>query len=112
MYIKRDEQGRIELVSKTMTPDCRESLAADSPELLAFLGRDQDRQLQELRNSDLEFVRVLEDVIELLMDKGIISFTDLPDAAREKLMVRQSLRRRVNSVDLLGESDEEDDGVI
>lgn len=112
MYIKRDEQGRIELVSKAMSPDCREAIAPDSPELLAFLEQDQNQRIWELRNSDLEFVRVLEDVIELLMDKGVISFTDLPDAAREKLMSRQSMRRRVNSVDLLGDSNEDDDGVI
>ncbi|EPC03468.1 hypothetical protein L861_18185 [Litchfieldella anticariensis FP35 = DSM 16096] len=112
MYVKRDEQDRIELVSGGMTPDCREGIAPDSPELLAFLKQDQNRQLQELRSTDLEFVRVLEDVIELLMDKGVISFTDLPDAAREKLMARQSLRRRVNSVDLLDENDDEDNGLI
>ncbi|SDK85632.1 hypothetical protein SAMN05661010_00317 [Modicisalibacter muralis] len=94
------------MVSYDATPDCTEFLASDAPEVLAFLERDADEQLRQLRSSDLEFVRVLEDVIELLVAKGVISFTDLPDAAREKLMSRQSLRRQVNSVDLIGDQDD------
>lgn len=112
MYIKRDNYGRIELVSQEASAECRESISADSPELLLFMEQAQNQELQQLRSSDLEFVRVLEDVIQLLMDKGVISYTDLPDAAREKLMARQSLRKRVNSVGLMGESEEEDHGLI
>lgn len=107
MYIKRGEQGRIELVSREPSADCHEPIEADSPELLAFLQLDQDRQLQELRSSDLAFVRVLEDVIELMIAKGVISFTELPEAAREKLLKRQTLRRQVNSVELLGDDEDE-----
>lgn len=111
MYIKRDNWGKIELVSQEPSAECRESISANSPELLLFLEQDQNRELQQLRSSDLEFVRVLEDVIQLLMDKGMISYTDLPDAAREKLLARQSLRKVLNSVGLMGEGDE-DDGLI
>lgn len=106
MFVKRDEQGAIVMVSREASPECREHVAPDSPELSAFLGREAaPAELQELQQSDLEFVRVLEDVIEILMDKGVISFTDFPDAARDKLMARQSMRRRVNSVGLLGDDD-------
>ncbi|HET8789654.1 MAG TPA: tryptophan synthase subunit beta like protein [Modicisalibacter sp.] len=94
------------MASRDPTPDCTESLSGDAPEVLALLEREGDAQLRQLRSSDLEFVRVLEDVIELLVAKGVISFTDLPDAAREKLMSRKSLRRQVNSVDLIGEQDD------
>ncbi|WP_431023492.1 tryptophan synthase subunit beta like protein [Halomonas sp. H5] len=93
-------------VSREATPECREWLPGDDPELDRFLGRDaRDPMLA----SDLELVRVLEDLIQVLMDKGVISFTDLPDAARDKLLTRQSLRRRLNSINLL---DDEEDGVI
>ncbi|PMR74887.1 tryptophan synthase subunit beta like protein [Billgrantia endophytica] len=110
MYIKRGDNGEIELVSREATADCREFLAGDSPELLAFFGQDGvQRQADELRQSDLEFVRVLEDVINVLMDKSVISFTDLPEPAQQKLLRRQSLRRRVNDVGLF---DEDDEGVI
>ncbi|MDZ7852687.1 MAG: tryptophan synthase subunit beta like protein [Halomonas sp.] len=112
MYIKRDDDGRIELVSRDETPKCREYLSVDSPELLAFLIEDEKGRGQApFQASDLAFVRVLEDVIELLMDKGVISFTDLPEPAQQKVMERQSLRRRLNGLQLVSGSDEEG-GVI
>ncbi|MCE8018868.1 tryptophan synthase subunit beta like protein [Halomonas sp. MCCC 1A11036] len=107
MYVKRNESGEIEQLSRETTADCKEFIEPNSPELLAFIGSDEAAQQAALRRSDLEFVRVLEDVIELLMDRGAISFTDLPSAAQEKLMARQSLRQRANCVELL-----DDDSVI
>ncbi|MBB3183209.1 hypothetical protein FHR95_000750 [Halomonas fontilapidosi] len=107
MYIKRDDEGRIELVSRDETPECQEYLSADSEELLAFLMEGEKARGQApFQASDLAFVRVLEDVIELLMDKGVISFTDLPEPAQEKVMERQSLRRRLNGLQLMSGSDE------
>lgn len=41
----------------------------------------------------------------------MISFTDLPEPAQEKVMERQTLRRRLNGLQLVTGSDEED-GVI
>lgn len=112
MYIKRDSEGHIELVSREETPACDEYLPADSPELLAFLmDGEVGKGAARFQASDLAFVRVLEDVIEVLMDKGVISFTDLPPAAQEKVMERQSLRRRLNGLQLVSGSDEES-GVI
>ena len=110
MYIKRNAQGGIELVSREATPDCKEFLAPDSPELLDFLMEDEARRGQApFQASDLAFVRVLEDVIEVLMDKGVISFTDLPEPAQQKVMERQSLRRRLNGLSLMGGDDEGDE---
>lgn len=111
MYIKRDSDGRIDLVSRKETLECSEFLPASSPELLSFLSEESSHGSAYFQASDLAFVRVLEDVIELLMDKGVISFTDLPEPAREKVMERQSLRHRLNGLQLVSGSDDED-GVI
>lgn len=107
MYVSRDETGALRKVSREATSECREWLPGDDPELDRFLGREPAQD--PMQASDLELVRVLEDLIQVLMEKGVISFTDLPDAARDKLLTRQSLRRRINSVNLL---DDEEDGVI
>lgn len=107
MYIQRNASGDIVQLSREATADCREFIDPGTPELLAFIGDHEGAQQAALRRSDLEFVRVLEDVIELLMNRGAISFTDLPAAAQEKLMARQSLRDRSNSVNLMS-----DDSVI
>ncbi len=106
MYVKRDVEGAVVLVSAQVRDGCEEYLASDDVELLAFMDRQERAGRDRMRESDLEFVRVLEDVIGLLMDKGIIRFTDLPDVAQDKLSARQSLRRKMNSVGLMDESPE------
>ena len=108
MYIKRDEKGEIEQLSRMATEECRERIDADAPELDAFLGREDDESGGKLAQSDLGLVRVIEDLVDVLIERNVISFTDLPEAAREKLMTRQSLRQRRNSVSLFGEQEEED----
>ncbi|MGQ4880052.1 tryptophan synthase subunit beta like protein [Billgrantia sp. LNSP4103-1] len=108
MYIKRGEHDRIELVSQEPTAECREFVSPGSSELQSFMAA-EDPEALALSKSDLAFVRVLEDVINVLMDKGVISFTDLPEPAQQKLLERQSLRKRRNSVGLMPE---EDNGII
>lgn len=46
-----------------------------------------------LNESDIELVRVLEDLIDLLTAKHNILFTDLPEAAQEKLLKRKNARQ-------------------
>ncbi|MBW6391339.1 tryptophan synthase subunit beta like protein [Billgrantia antri] len=104
MYIKRNESGQVVQVSREATAECREFVPPCSPELQSFVAEDDAENLA-LSKSDLAFVRVLEDVINVLMDKGVISFTDLPEPAQQKLMERQSLRKRRNSVGLMSEED-------
>ncbi|MFW3616496.1 tryptophan synthase subunit beta like protein [Billgrantia antri] len=108
MYIKRNESGQVVQVSREATAECREFVPPCSPELQSFVAEDDAENLA-LSKSDLAFVRVLEDVINVLMDKGVISFTDLPEPAQQKLMERQSLRKRRNSVGLMSDGD---DGII
>ncbi len=43
--------------------------------------------------SDAAYIRVVEDLIELLVDKRIIKFTDLPPMVQQKTRDRQKARR-------------------
>ncbi|MGM0859001.1 MAG: tryptophan synthase subunit beta like protein [Pseudomonadota bacterium] len=104
MYVNRDSQGQISQVTRSANEQCQEFVSPESAELQRFING-EDKEAERLRQSDLEFVRVLEDVINLLMDKGIIRFTDLPEKAQEKLLDRQSLRKRVNDVGLISDDD-------
>lgn len=45
-----------------------------------------------MEQSDREFIRVLEDLIELLAKKGVVYLEDLPESAREKVLQRRQLR--------------------
>ena len=42
--------------------------------------------------ADLDFIRVLEDLIDLLCRKGVINLNELPNDAAEKLRERRALR--------------------
>jgi hypothetical protein len=51
-----------------------------------------------LDSSDLELIRVIEDLVELLIAKGVINITELPISAREKLSLRRGLRSRISEL--------------
>ncbi len=105
-YVTRNKQGLITSVSLAPT-DGSTKVLASSPELIEFMdmmGMEQGTLLQ----SDLRLVRVLEDLVNLLIDREVIRFTDLPFAAQEKLMERRSMRQQLGELDLLvGDGDNE-----
>ncbi len=101
-YIKRNESGDIVAVSQEALPGFVESTESDEAFSATLAGQDH----VELSRSDLEFVRVLDDVIELLMAKNVIQFTELPDASQAKMLLRRRLRDGLdNKLDLLPEDE-------
>ncbi len=96
-YVTRDQNGHIAAVHAIQSAEAAEKLAPGDPELVAFLGGISDSAgLQSaLVTSDLELVRVLEDLITVLIDKRIIMLTDLPKAAQQKLAHRYDLRSQM-----------------
>lgn len=48
--------------------------------------------ITELVESDLQMIRVIEDIVDTLIAKNIILFTDLPPYAQEKILERKSTR--------------------
>ena len=61
-----------------------------------------------LSQSDTAIVRVLEDLINELINRGVIKFTDLPVAAQDKLLSRQQTRSQLKNA--LGLLPGDDDG--
>ncbi len=105
MYIKRNSQRDIVAVSLTAEPGFDETLADDAPEVQAFLTRFQPQPPKGLAESDLEMVRVLEDLVSLLIERNVIRFTDLPTAAQTKLLSRRELRGQHQGINLLSDED-------
>lgn len=103
-YIKRDEQGRITALNLEPGEGFME-VPAGSPELLDFM-QQMGLEQSTLQQSDMRLVRVLEDLIDLLIDRDVIRFTDLPLPAQEKLMERRSMRQSLGALDLLGGANE------
>ena len=56
------------------------------------------QDLYELRLSDLAFVRVLEDVIYLLLEKKILTITDFPEPAIRRLRQREKIRAKLREM--------------
>lgn len=109
-FVKRDSTGRIVAVSVEKTGSIAEWIESGTPELEEYLielagsGRAPDVALA-LEVSDLALVRVVDDLINVLVEKNVMRFTDLPEAAQKKLMERQSLRQSLTALKLLGEDD-------
>lgn len=106
MFVKRDAAGEIVSISLAQTQECNEAVAPHDPGLAAFLQRVAPGTGRSLQASDLEVIRVLDDLIEILTDKGVVQFTDLPEPAQKKLLSRRSLRRSARGLSLI--SDDED----
>lgn len=103
-YVRRDEHGRI--VAIQLEPGSGwEDVPAGSPELTEFTRRTAGEP-NTLEQSDMRLVRVLEDLIELLIARDVIRFTDLPLPAQQKLLERRSMRQNLGALDLLGGDNE------
>ena len=90
LYVERNGDGKICEMHPTPTGKAGEALPADHPEVLQFI-HERWRQ-NELHELDRDFVRVIEDTIELLIAKDLIMFTDLPPKVQEKLLRRKEVR--------------------
>jgi len=84
-FVKRNDSGAIVAVFRHPVQEGLEELDARDPELNTYL---YDTVLdlaarKEWIESDLGLVRVLEDLVQVLIEKGVLMYTDLPEAAQE-----------------------------
>jgi hypothetical protein len=56
----------------------------------------KEQIISALAQSDAELARVTEDLINVLVQKGTILFTDLPEAVQAKLLDREVLRGKLD----------------
>lgn len=102
-YVIRSDQGNISGVFAEHVVGS-EFVNEDDAGLRIFLSSIANSDSTNIVASDLDFVRVLEDLVELLISKGVILFTELPESAREKMLARQRLRSEISGrLDLLGD---------
>lgn len=105
MYIKRNQDGAIIAISQIEADDISEYLNDNSDELHLYLQSLRPSQMASLEQSDQTMARVMEDVINLLVEQGTIRFTDLPEAAQTKLLSRRKLRGQRQGMNLLDDGD-------
>ena len=94
-YVHRNALGQIVSLHRSPTLDAVEYLPQASDEVQRFLGREDNADAYA--QLDADSVRVLEDLIDTLVERGVLRITDLPPAAQAKLFARKELRERHSS---------------
>lgn len=96
-YVERDEKGKIVVVRRDANMPGMESKQSVDDEILEFFGREEtnDSLIRILASTDVGVMRILEDLINLLVNKNIIMSTELPEDAQIKLRQRQQMRQRI-----------------
>ncbi|MDX1914712.1 MAG: hypothetical protein SFU55_03940 [Methylophilus sp.] len=103
-YVLKNEQGEIVAASaEENLGDGWQQIEPNDKAYLAFL-EGQLNSHSAFRESDIQLARVLEDLINILIERNIIQFTDFPSAAQKRLNDRQSMRRKSHQrLSLLGD---------
>lgn len=98
VYVKRDSNNHIIAVYAKDTCEHLEQLSSKDKEVSAFLAKCHLDDANAFLKSDLELIRVIEDLIQILISKNVIAITDFPIAAIEKLTVRNKIREQYKGV--------------
>tara|TARA_R100001039_G_C1763227_1_gene59033 strand:+ start:74 stop:403 length:330 start_codon:yes stop_codon:yes gene_type:complete len=89
-------------------PHAKEFLGNDHPEVIRYLrGASPGAMMDRLNRTDTEMARITEDLIDVLVSRNILNFTDFPVEAQKKLMARQKLRKSLSALSNLV-TDEDD----
>ena len=97
LMCRRNAEGRIvALTRQTLSPQRIvmgnwQAVSAADPEVEAFV-QDVTSRADALSQTDIGLARVLEDLIDVLITRGLLQFTDLPEAAQAKLLERRQTR--------------------
>ena len=106
-YVQRDQYNALVRVEAQAFSEATETLPADHHEIQAWFADDQiENSLKQLKSSDLEMIRVLDDLIHVLTSKGVIRITDLPPAAQAKFLERTQARAALGGLSELINDDE------
>ena len=107
-YVNRNEQGEIDQLLDAPSGDTSQWLELNHPDVVEFLQRsaNENELKKSLISSDGDMVRVVEDLVDILMEKQVFVFTELPEAVQAKLNARKKLRHDVNAISNLISDDD------
>lgn len=103
LFVERDQEGVIVAIRRGEQDCGQEPVSMLDAEVLSFLRSTGEIESlsQLLMHSDASIVRVLEDLVDLLIRKNVILFTELPAEAQAKLQSRKQLRARLGDDQLM-----------
>ncbi|MDZ7589845.1 MAG: hypothetical protein U5L05_03970 [Rubrivivax sp.] len=102
-YVFRAADGTLASLHRQAPGHPCEFLDPEHPEVQDFLGPSGADAYERL---DADFIRVLEDLIDVLLRRQVIAITDLPAEAQKKLYMRKGHRKAMplSELNLLGDS--------
>lgn len=98
LYIERNEHGEIDNIEFSPGPN-REEVSLHDPKFQKYIEdapNSDEIIVRVLNRLDLDMVRVIEDVIDIMIDRNLILFTDLPDPVQNKILFKKSIRNLSN----------------
>ena len=103
LFAERDEEGALVAVHQGCRKEGLEPTTLLDGEILSFLlsSGEKGGHSQNMALSDFSIIRVLEDLIDLLIDKKLILLTELPEEAQEKIRLRQNIRRSKDQTQIM-----------
>ncbi len=98
LYATRNTEGRIIGISDAPSSTA-EAIDNNHPDVRAFFSAHNkdfspDSYLDE---SDIAIARILDDLVDLLVKKNLIMFTELPSEAQKKLLSRRVVRSLIQN---------------
>ena len=110
-YVRRDATGALLSLHRQAAGDATEWLPDDDVLVRGFTAQPAATGFQQL---DADFIRVLEDLIDVLVQRRVSNMTDLPTAALDKLAARRDHRRptALSALALLGDVQDEHNAVL
>ena len=112
LYAKINTSGHVIDVAPYQDDEYNQLVSPHDPFVADILAAklDQESSQELLTSSDQDMMRVLEDLIDLLTEKRLIQFTELPMAAQKKLLSRKFVRgiHSGNNETLIGEIRDDD----
>lgn len=102
-YIFKNADGKIAGSATEKLSEAWVFIEGDAKEYIEYL----EVSLAEhapFRESDIQLARVLEDLISILIDRGMLRFTDFPPEAQKRLNYRQSMRKKNRLSGIVDES--------
>ena len=94
LFIHKDESRKILVVYEELI-EGSEEVASGDPALVGFITKNipSANISDEWVRSDWASSRVVENLVDVLIEKNLIMFMDLPNGAQQKLMERRGLRK-------------------
>lgn len=111
-FVKRDASGTVTALFRERTEEATEYLPPEHDDVRSFVAVMESKRDTgaEFFRSDQAMIRVLEDLLDALIDRKAVLLTDLPVPAQLKLLARKRLRSELTHIgDILSD---ESDGIL